>query len=83
MALLSVIVPCYNEQETVSTFLTEIKKVESEMARYTHFEYIFLNDVSTYRTLELLKKAAKQFDNVHYLSFSRHFGKDAALLAGL
>lgn len=35
MALLSVIVPCYNEQETVSTFLTEIKKVESEMARYT------------------------------------------------
>ncbi|MCC9752943.1 glycosyltransferase family 2 protein [Streptococcus agalactiae] len=83
MALLSVIVPCYNEQETVSTFLTEIKKVESEMARYTHFEYIFVNDGSTDRTLELLKKAARQFDNVHYLSFSRHFGKDAALLAGL
>ncbi len=69
MALLSVIVPCYNEQETVSTFLTEIKKVESEMARYTHLIY-FRKQWFYHRTLELLKK---QLDNLTmFITFHFH-----------
>ena len=83
MEKLSVVVPCYNEEETIRLFLTESQLVESKMKQEVIFDYIFVNDGSTDTTLEVLRQVSKEFDNVHYLSFSRNFGKEAALLAGL
>ena len=53
------------------------------MANQLTFNYYFVNDGSKDRTLEVLRQVSKQFENVHYLSFSRNFGKEAGLLAGL
>lgn len=83
MNLLSIVVPCYNEQETIHPFITEMKKVEAQMSDNLAFEYIFVNDGSKDKTLEVLREVAEQFENVHYISFSRNFGKEAGLLAGL
>ncbi|MFC3932713.1 glycosyltransferase family 2 protein [Streptococcus dentapri] len=83
MKKLSIVVPCYNEEATIQPFLAETQKVEKAMSQDLVFDYLFINDGSKDRTLEILRKTAAQFDNVHYLSFSRNFGKEAALLAGL
>ena len=80
--LLSVIVPCYNEQESLPYFYKEIKKVEKKMD-YVDFEYIFVNDGSKDKTLDILRDFAKKGKKVRYVSFSRNFGKEAAMLAGL
>lgn len=80
---LSIIVPCYNEEETIRPFLEATKIVEQEMAQDLVFYYIFVNDGSKDNTLEVLRQVSDEFSNVHYLSFSRNFGKEAALLAGL
>lgn len=80
--LLSVIVPCYNEQESLPYFYQEIKKVEKKMD-YVDFEYIFVNDGSKDKTLDILRDFAKKDKKVRYVSFSRNFGKEAAMLAGL
>lgn len=81
MKKLSIIIPCYNEQETIDIFIHEMEKVESEMP--LEFEYIFVNDGSKDESLRVLKEAASQKMNINYLSFSRNFGKEAALIAGL
>ncbi len=81
MKKLSIVVPCYNEEESIEIFLTETQKVEKQLPEY-EFEYIFVNDGSKDKTLEVLRKVS-DIPNVHYLSFSRNFGKEAALLAGL
>ncbi len=83
MTILSIVVPCYNEQETIHPFITEMKKVEAQMSNNLAFEYIFVNDGSKDKTLEVLREVAEQFENVHYISFSRNFGKEAGLLGGL
>lgn len=80
--LLSVIVPCCNEQESLPYFYKEIKKVEKKMD-YVDFEYIFVNDGSKDKTLDILRDFAKKDKKVRYVSFSRNFGKEAAMLAGL
>ncbi|HFI0136065.1 TPA: glycosyltransferase family 2 protein [Streptococcus suis] len=80
---LSIVVPCYNEEETIRPFLEATKKVEQAMADDLVFDYIFVNDGSKDNTLEVLRQVSDEFSNVHYLSFSRNFGKEAALLAGL
>ena len=80
---LSIVVPCYNEQETIYPFLEATQKVEQQMKDQLIFDYIFVNDGSKDDTLTILRDVAKRFDNVHYLSFSRNFGKEAGLLAGL
>ncbi len=80
---LSIVVPCYNEEETIRPFLEATKKVEQAMADNLVFDYIFVNDGSKDNTLEVLRQVSNEFSNVHYLSFSRNFGKEAALLAGL
>ena len=80
--LLSVIVPCYNEQESLPLFYKEIKKIEKEMS-YADFEYIFVNDGSRDDTLKIAKDLAKKDKKVRFVSFSRNFGKEAAMLAGL
>lgn len=83
MKRLSLVVPCYNEEATVRSFLVATQLVEQQLASELSFEYIFVNDGSKDQTLTVLREVASQFDNVHYLSFSRNFGKEAALLAGL
>lgn len=83
MKLLSIIVPCFNEEETVEKCLSECQKVEQLLDKELSFEYIFINDGSKDQTLKILRQFAQEFKNVHYLSFSRNFGKEAALLAGL
>ena len=80
---LSIVVPCYNEQETIYPFLEATQKVEQQMKDQLIFDYIFVNDGSKDDTLTILRDVAKRFDNVHYLSCSRNFGKEAGLLAGL
>ena len=80
--LLSVIVSCYNEEETVPLFYEEINKV-SEKMDYLDFEFIFVNDGSKDKTLDILKKLHKNDKRVKYYSFSRNFGKEAAMYAGL
>ncbi len=80
--LLSVIVSCYNEEEAIPYFYEEIKKTAEQM-NYLDFEFIFVNDGSKDKTLETIKKYAKKDKRVRYVSFSRNFGKEAAMLAGL
>ena len=79
---ISIIVPCYNEEEALPIFYKEIKKIEEKM-NYLHFEYIFVNDGSKDKTLDILRRLSKKDDKVRYISFSRNFGKEAAMLAGL
>ena len=81
MKRLSIIVPCYNEQETIDIYLQEMKQVESNMS--LEFEYLFVNDGSNDETIIRLKEVANKYTNVNYISFSRNFGKEAALIAGL
>ncbi len=79
--MLSIIVPCFNEEEAVPLFFTEMEKVK-EAINYD-FEYIFINDGSEDQTLDRLRELAKKHPFVRYISFSRNFGKEAALYAGL
>ena len=79
---LSVIVACYNEEESIPLFYKEINKVSKSM-RNLDFEFIFVNDGSSDNTLNVIKKLNKQDKRVRYISFSRNFGKEAAMYAGL
>lgn len=83
--LISIIVPCYNEEATVPYFYNEITK-QSELMHEKYgveFEYIFVNDGSKDNTLGVIKEYAKKDERVKYISFSRNFGKEAAMYAGL
>lgn len=80
--VLSVIVPCYNEEESIPLFYKEINKISEEMKEII-FEIIFVNDGSKDNTLKVLKKLNKKDKRVRYLSFSRNFGKEGAIYAGL
>ena len=80
--IISVIVPCFNEQEVLPIFYKEITKVAADMAGYD-FEFIFVDDGSKDETLNECKKLAESDDRVKYISFSRNFGKEAAMYAGL
>lgn len=78
--LLSIIVPCYNEEEMISIFFEEVESIELPITR----EYIFVNDGSTDNTIDAIKKIyEKAQDRVKYISFSRNFGKEAGIYAGL
>lgn len=79
---LTTIVPCYNEQETVRHFYKEWNRVSEEMQAVS-FDVIFIDDGSTDHTLNEIKELSKQDKRVGYLSFSRNFGKEAAIYAGL
>ena len=83
--LVTIIVPCYNEEAALPYFLREIKKTEADMnAAYgCSFELLFVNDGSKDDTLSVLRRFSKEETNVRYLSFSRNFGKEAAMYAGL
>ena len=84
MKLLTVIVPCYNEAESLPIFYEEIKKVaENFKKEKVDFEFLFINDGSSDKTLEILRELSKKDKRVRYISFSRNFGKEAAMYAGL
>ena len=78
---ISVIVPCFNEEESIPLFHEAMEAVKYQIR--DQFEYIFVNDGSTDRTLAVLRELSSRCSNVQYLSFSRNFGKEAALYAGL
>ena len=82
MELISIIVPCYNEQEALPAFYKEIYKVTKAM-NHVKFEIIFVNDGSKDKTLSMLRYLSKKDKRVRYISFSRNFGKEAGMLAGL
>ncbi len=79
---LSLVIPCYNEEANVSLFYQTVEKTfEKETFDY---EYIFVNDGSKDRTYEELKKLAENCNsNIHVINFSRNFGKESAMYAGL
>ena len=79
--LISVIVPCYNEQEVLRLFYDEISSVAGKMSAYD-FEFIFVNDGSRDNTLNICKELAAKDERVKYISFSRNFGKEAGIYAG-
>lgn len=78
----SIVVPCYNEEEVLPLFFQEVQeKVVSKEC--FEVEYVFVDDGSTDATIAVLKKLSQESKDVHYVSFSRNFGKEAALYAGL
>lgn len=79
---ISVIVPCFNEEEALPYFYEEIIKTAQKMNDFD-FEFIFVNDGSKDKTLRLSKNLATKDPRVKYVSFSRNFGKEAAIYAGL
>ena len=82
MKKLSIIVPCYNEEESLPIFYKEIDRISKDMKEVI-FEFLFINDGSRDKTLEILRNMAKKDDRVRYISFSRNFGKEAGMWAGL
>lgn len=84
MKLLSVIVPCYNEEENVADFYHELLKTESFFkSKDVEIEIIYVNDGSKDNTVAEVKKLHEKDERVHLVNFSRNFGKEAAIYAGL
>ena len=81
---LTIVVPCYNEQESLQLLIDEIRKVsETDVFKEININILFVNDGSNDNTLSILKQMALENDNISYISFSRNFGKEAAIFAGL
>ena len=79
---ISIIVPCYNEEDALPIFYNEIDKVSKDMGNVS-FEFLFINDGSKDKTLDILKEISKKDKRVRFISFSRNFGKEAGMYAGL
>lgn len=78
--MISIIVPCYNEQEMLHIFYKEITSVLEKMD--DEYEVLFINDGSEDDTLKIIQELSTQDKSISYLSFSRNFGKEAAMYAG-
>ena len=83
MKKIAIIVPCYNEQEAIPYFYDEVNKISNNMKENAEFEFLFVNDGSKDNTLNVLRELSKKDSRVKYISFSRNFGKEAAMYAGL
>ena len=81
MNKISIIVPCYNEEDVLELFYNKITEVSENID--AEFEYIFVDDGSKDKTLQILKDHSKKDDRVRFISFSRNFGKESAIYAGL
>ncbi|CUW11827.1 Bactoprenol glucosyl transferase [Leuconostoc inhae] len=79
--VLSLVVPVHNEEETIQTFYDTLSALKDKLT--ATIQYHFVDDGSTDRTLSILRELANHDENVHYISFSRNFGKEAGLYAGL
>ncbi|MCR8969763.1 glycosyltransferase family 2 protein [Facklamia sp. 7083-14-GEN3] len=80
---MTVVVPCYNEEKTIQPFIEAILKVQKDL-KEVEIELLLVDDGSTDRTLNVIKKLVQHYpDSIEYLSFSRNFGKEAGLYAGL
>ncbi|MDD4532751.1 MAG: glycosyltransferase family 2 protein, partial [Bacilli bacterium] len=82
MKKVTVVVPVYNEEEMIKIYLNEADKIFVDNEKYS-FDFLFINDGSKDQTLNILQKEAQKRDNFSYISFSRNFGQDPALEAGL
>ena len=82
MDLISIIIPCYNEEDALLVYYQEMSKIMAEMSE-VKFELLFVDDGSSDRTLELLKDFNHKDPRCKFLSFSRNFGKESAIYAGL
>ena len=82
MKKISIVVPCYNEEKALPIFYNELKRIIKKM-NYVNFEVIFVDDGSKDATLNILKDLSKNDSKIKFISLSRNFGKEAAMLAGL
>ena len=82
MKTVDIIVPCYNEADGLDLFYQETEKVVSQISGY-EFSYIFINDGSRDNSLSVMRALSAAHPRVHYISFSRNFGKEAGMYAGL
>jgi len=82
MDKISLVIPCYNEEQALPFLYEELEKVSRNMNGQT-FEFIFVNDGSRDKTIDVIKSFHQKDERVRYVSFSRNFGKEAAILAGL
>lgn len=81
--LISIVVPCYNEEPVLKPFYAAVNKVSQEMSGVVDFEFVFVDDGSRDGTLREIEQLRKTDERVRFVSFSRNFGKEAAILAGL
>lgn len=81
--MISIIVPCYNEEEGIEKFYIETKKVIDQINNEYDYELLFIDDGSKDETLNKVKKIRQNDENIRIISFSRNFGKEAAMYAGL
>lgn len=80
--LLTIIVPCYNEEESLPIFYETVRSMEDQLSS-VDLEFLFVDDGSKDKTLEVFRTLSKKDERVHYVSFSRNFGKEAGIYAGL
>ncbi len=82
MNIITLIIPCFNEQEVLNLFYKEVSFVTKSISNIS-FRFLFINDGSKDHTLDILRELSQKHEDVSYLSLSRNFGKEAAMLAGL
>ncbi len=83
MEKISIIVPCYNEEKALPLFYKELEKNMKTFSNNVDFEILFVNDGSKDNTLSIIKELAEKDNRIKYVSFSRNFGKESAIFAGL
>lgn len=81
--IISLVVPCFNEEEAIPKFYDEANRVLKEMNLFEVAEFIFVDDGSSDGTMKIIHELENKDERIHYVSFSRNFGKEAALYAGL
>ena len=82
MKKISILIPAYNEQDVLEPLFARLKKLADNNKKYA-FEFFFVNDGSRDNTLEIIKQHAETDSRVSYLNFSRNFGKEIGMIAGL
>ncbi len=83
MEKISIIVPCYNEEAALPLFYEELQKNLKDFNNNVSFEILFVNDGSKDNTINVIKDLASKDNQIKYISFSRNFGKESAIYAGL
>ena len=82
MKTISILVPCYNEEAGLEIFYQAVSNITDNMPKYT-FDFLFIDDGSSDQTLDIIKRLQEKNNNIFYISLSRNFGKEIAMLAGM